>query len=150
MKRKSIIWWAIFVVLIIWQLPQFLISLVMLPFLGKKKLVADRHFNFCWVADKMQGGISLGPFAFVSPRINSPASIAHEVDGHTWDSKLMGPFYLFIIGIPSIFNAAFDLSNCYYDFYPEKWANRHAKLEVDRYCRLKTTPETIIQKELLS
>ena len=150
MKRKSIIWWAIFVALVIWQLPQFLISLVMLPFLGKKKLVADRHFNFCWMAEKMQGGISLGPFAFVSPGLCSAESIAHEVDGHTKDSKIFSWLYLLVIGLPSILNAMFKFTKCYYDFFPEKRANRFAKLEVDKYCRLKTTPETIIQKELLS
>ena len=150
MKRKSIIWWAIFVALIIWQLPQFLISLVMLPFLGKKKLVADRHFNFCWMAEKMQGGISLGPFAFVSPGLCSAESIAHAVDGHTKDSKIFSWFYLLVIGLPSILNAMFKFTKCYYDFFPEKRANRFAKLAVDKYCRLKTTSETIIQKELLS
>ena len=144
MEKKSIFWWVVFVILTIWQLPQFLISLVMLPFLGKKRLVADRHFNFCWKCDRMSGGISLGPFAFVSPR-SDDATIAHETDGHTVDSKLMGPLYLFIIGIPSILNAMFDFTDCYYDFYPERWANKHAKLEVDKFCRLKTTSETKIQ-----
>ena len=93
----------------------------------------------------MSGGISLGPMAFVSERSNTPATIAHETDGHTVDSKIFGPLYLFVIGIPSILNAAFDFTECYYDFYPEKWANRRAKLEVDKYCRLKVTEDTIIQ-----
>lgn len=148
MEKKSVIWWIIFILLCIWQLPQLLVGLVMWIFLGKKKLVADRHFDFCWRADNMSGGISLGPISYVSK--NSGAlSIAHEVDGHTWDSKLMGPLYLIIIGMPSILNAIFDFTKCYYDFYPEKWANRHAKLEVDADCRLKMTSDTKIQFELL-
>lgn len=139
MKRKSIIWWAIFVALIIWQLPQFLISLVMLPFLGKKKLVADRHFNFCWMAEKMQGGISLGPFAFVSPGLCSAESIAHEVDGHTVQSKILSWLYLPIVGIFSLIHAwLHDPSkSCYYDYWCEKWANNCAGLKTDKYCRLK-------------
>lgn len=92
----------------------------------------------------MSGGISLGPFAFVSER-SGAETIAHEVDGHTVDSKIFGPLYLIIIGIPSILNAIFDFTKCYYDFYPEKWANRHAKLEVDADCRLKMTSDTKIQ-----
>ena len=149
MEKRNFSWWMIFILLCIWQFPQLLVAVVMLPFLGKKKLVADRHYNFCWAGEKMQGGISLGPFAFVSPRLCEPASIAHEVDGHTVQSKILGWLYLPIIGIPSILNAAFGFTECYYDFYPEKGANYHAKLAVDKYCRLKTTSETIIQKELI-
>ena len=107
----------------------------MLPFLGKKELVADRHFNFCWKGEKMSGGISLGPFAFVSER-SGAETIAHEVDGHTVDSKIFGPLYLIIIGIPSILNAMFDFTKCYYDWYPERLANWHAGLGVDEKCRL--------------
>lgn len=144
MEKKNFLYWFIFTLLAIWQLPQLIVALVMWPFLGKKTLVADRHFNFCWKGKRMSGGISLGPFAYVSER-SGDASIAHEVDGHTWDSKLMGPLYLFIVGIPSILNAMFDFTECYYDFYPERWANKHAKLEVDKYCRLCITKDTIIQ-----
>ena len=144
MSKKSVFWWIIFIILCIWQLPQLLVALVMWPFLGKKKLVADRHFNFCWAGERMSGGISLGPMAFVSTR-SGFATIAHEVDGHTWDSKLMGPLYLLIIGIPSILNAMFDFTKCYYDFFPERRANRFAKLKVDEDCRLLPTPDTIIQ-----
>ena len=43
----------------------------------------------------MSGGISLGPFAFVSER-SGAETIAHEVDGHTVDSKIFGPLYLII------------------------------------------------------
>lgn len=148
MEKKNIVWWIIFVLLCIWQLPQLLVGLVMLPFLRKKKLVADRHFNFCWRAENMYGGISLGPISFVSKN-SGAASIAHEVDGHTKDSKIFSWFYLFVIGLPSILNATFNFTKCYYDFYPEKRANRFAKLDVSNKCSLRTTPETIIQEELL-
>lgn len=128
-EKKSIWYWIVFALLTLWQLPQFLVSLVMLPFLGKKTLVADRHYNFCWKAEKMSGGISLGPFAYVSKSLSRREEyIAHEVDGHTVDSKRWGPLYLFVVGIPSILNAAFSFTSNYYDWYPEKWANKHAKL----------------------
>lgn len=138
MEKKSFFWWVIFSLLCIWQFPQFLIGLVMFPFMGKKVKVADRHFNFCWSGENMMGGISLGPFAYVSKRMGEE-QIAHEVDGHTVQSKLFGPLYLFIIGIPSIIWAwSYDSKkNCYYDFYTEKGANKFAKLEVDENCHLK-------------
>lgn len=138
MEKKSIFWWVVFVILTIWQLPQFLISLVMLPFLGKKKLVADRHFNFCWKCDRMSGGISLGPFAFVSPN-SGDATIAHETDGHTVQSKILSWLYLPIVGIFSLVHAWLHDSSksCYYDYWCEKWANNCAGLKTDKYCRLK-------------
>ena len=84
----------------------------------------------------MSGGISLGSFAFVSNNLaKKETSIRHE-QGHMWDSKVFGPLYLFIVGIPSIMNAAFDFTKCYYDFYTEKWANKHAGLGLDKNCRL--------------
>ena len=140
MKEKSVIWWIIFILLCIWQLPQLLVGLIMWPFLGKKRIVADRHFNLCWEAEKMSGGISLGPVAYVSQYLSkSLEGISHEVDGHTLQSKILGWAYLPIIGIPSILWAwAYNpKKRCYYDFYTEKSANRYAKLEVDEYCNLK-------------
>ena len=141
MEKKSILWWIVFILLAIWQLPQFLVALCMLPYLGKKKLIADRHFNFCFVAEKMVGGISLGPFSYISRNLySSPYReevIAHELDGHTYDSKIMGPFYLLFVGLPSVLNAAFYFTKCYYSFYTERWANKHAGLEVTDSCKLK-------------
>ena len=63
MKIKDIL---IQILLILWQLPQCLVGLVMLPFLGKLRLV--RYTNYCWAfeGEKMSGGISLGCFIFLS------------------------------------------------------------------------------------
>lgn len=138
MEKKNFKWWLIFILLFIWQLPQALLGLMMFPFLGNRKLRADRHYNFCWESRDMSGGISLGPFAFVSEMSSKREEvIAHEVDGHTVDSKIFGPLYLLVIGIPSLFHAIFMFSKCYYDFYTEKWANKHAGLEVTEYCGLR-------------
>lgn len=135
---KKILWWIVFILLCIWQLPQLIVAAVMLPFLGDIKLKASRHYNFCFVASKMAGGISLGPIAYVSPRAGKEV-VAHELDGHTVDSKIWGPLYLFIIGLPSLTWAGTYLKKrkCYYDFYTERLANKHAGLEVDKYCNLK-------------
>lgn len=137
MKNKTVFWWIIFILLCIWQLPQFIVALAMLPFLGKRELVADRHFNFGFKCENMLGGISLGPFAYVSKRMNEPG-ICHEVDGHTVQSKILGPLYLFIIGIPSaIWASSYNYKKqCYYDFYTEKNANYFAHLGVDENCNL--------------
>jgi hypothetical protein len=56
-------------------------------------------------------------------------SIKHEY-GHAIQSRILGPLYLIIIGIPSIIWAALYGSiiprykNNYYRFYTEKWADK--------------------------
>lgn len=107
----------------------------MWPFLGKKELVKKINHVNVYKAEKMKGGISLGNYIYISPKLNNNISISHEL-GHAKDSKLFGPLYLFIIGIPSILNAMFGFTNCYYDFYTEKRANKNAGLIVDN-CKLK-------------
>lgn len=132
--RKDFAWWCIFILLFIWQLPQNIIAVLMLPFLGKLELIACRNYAFCFIGEKMQGGISLGSFVYVSKSLSKyETHIAHELDGHTVDSKYFGPLYLFIIGIPSICWAGLRNTKKhpnYYTFYTEKWANKHAKLKV--------------------
>jgi hypothetical protein len=124
----------LFALTFIWQLPQSLIGLAMLIYFkifGYVKLISFRHMCLAYEAECMSGGISLGNFAFLSPNLaKKEAAIAHEQLGHTWDSHLMGPLYLLIVGLPSLLNAAFDITECYYSWFPEVWANRHAGVEV--------------------
>ena len=122
----------LFILLFIWQLPQNIVALVMLPFLGKLELISYKKFCFAFKGSRMSGGISLGNFAYLSPTsAKKIATVMHEQEGHTYDSKLFGPFYLFIIGIPSIMWAWLGSKDkCYYDFFTEKRANKHAGLEV--------------------
>lgn len=115
----------------IWQLPQVLVALFMMPFLGKLRLI--RKENYCWIfeGEKMSGGISLGTFIFLSPySAKKEATIRHEL-GHVKQSHMMGPLYI-IIGILSILWAAFHGNRCYYDFFTESWANELMGLKVKR------------------
>ena len=133
MKLKNIL---IQILLIIWQLPQVLVGVVMLPFLGKLRFI--RYENYCWIfeGENMSGGISLGCFIFLS-KYNSgrETTIRHEL-GHVKQSHMLGWLYLFIIGIPSIVWAMTYGNKCYYSFYTESWANKLSDLYVDDYCRL--------------
>ena len=86
------------VLLYIWQLPQNIIALLMLPFLGKLELISYKKFCFAFKGKNMMGGISLGNFAFLSPSsAKKVATVMHEQEGHTFDSKVFGPLYLFVI-----------------------------------------------------
>lgn len=133
---KNILKWGLLPFYVLWQLPQVIVALFMMPFLGKMKLIKyDKH---CWAfeCEKMSGAISLGCFIFLSPySAQRETTIAHEF-GHCVDSKKYGVAYLLLIGLPSILNAWFGFTKCYYDWYPEKWANKNAGLGVDSLCRL--------------
>ena len=137
MKNGSFLWWIFFIILSIWQFPQVLVALIMFPFIGKLKLVKQNKFTFCYEASKMCGGISLGSFAFLEPRLAQiPEIVSHEAEGHIIDSYILGPLYLVIIGIPSFLHATFGFTKNYYDFYTEKLANYHAGLETDEKGKL--------------
>lgn len=134
---KNVLHWVKFAGLFLWQLPQNIVALLMMPFLGKLSKIDYRNYAWAFMGSKMLGGISLGCFVFLSPyESKRETAIAHELDGHTKDSKKWGPLYLFVIGIPSILNAWLKFTKCYYDFYPERWANKNAGLGVDSKCRL--------------
>ena len=81
------------------------------------------------VVGKSWGGISFGKFIFLCEYMNADHYIHHEY-GHCLQSLLLGPFYLLVIGLPSICWAGFGKSyraktgKSYYDFYTEAWANK--------------------------
>ena len=132
---KKIIHWLKQISLIIWQLPQIIVALFMLPFLGNKKLI--KYDNYCWAfeCEKMSGAISLGCFIFLSPySAKRETTIAHEY-GHVKQSHILGWCYL-ILGMCSLMNAWLRFTECYYDYWTESWANKNAGLGVDSLCRL--------------
>lgn len=109
----------------------------MMPFMGKKKKLCYRNYSICYEAEKMNGGISLGSIIYVSEKsAKNLSTIAHELDGHTKQSKLLGPLYLLVIGIPSIAWAYLRDEKKYpnyYAFYTESWANKCAGLIVKEF-----------------
>ena len=144
---KRTFWeWVAYVLLFIWQLPQNIVGFIfwlVFSIDGNKKIIGETKWSRAWAAHKMSGGISLGSFVFVSPKLsNMPEGVAHELMGHTVDSRILGPFYLLIIGLPSVLHAAVKFTKCYYDFFTERLANKHAGLEADKDCRLRFKKET--------
>ena len=103
---------------------------------GDLETIVKNKYSKVYRSKFMSGGISLGSFAFVSNNLAKKETAIRHEQGHMWDSKVMGPLYLFIVGIPSLANAALDFTDCYYDFFCESWANKHAGLGVDKLCRL--------------
>ena len=129
MKRVlNIIKW---ILLFIWQIPQNIVALCMLPFMGQITLKCIKRYSWCLICSSMKyrGSISLGNFVLLGS--GSYTTCAHEL-GHVKDSHLFGPLYLFIIGLPSIVWAGFNIYKkkgvSYYSLYTESRANKNSHL----------------------
>lgn len=112
--------------LYLWQSPQIIIGLVfllILQFMKRPKLIDKVGSVRVYTSESMSGGISLGNYIFLSVHSSTNTdTINHEL-GHCKQSRLLGLFYLFIIGIPSIVHAMLHKKGNYYDFYTERWAD---------------------------
>ena len=104
--------------LLAWQLPQAIIG-----FLFSRGAERKRRGDVAYYQWKRRGSISLGPFIIV----DDPASIDHE-RAHSVQSRMLGPLYLIVIGLPSlIWCALYSYTGLrhragYYSFYTEAWA----------------------------
>ena len=125
MKKVLKLVWNI--ILYIWQLLQNIAGLlVRLFYTGEKR----RNISGITVyyLDSFPGGISLGKTIMVGCLEEFTAKHEH---GHQIQSRLLGPLYLFVIGIPSICWAGIYgtkwapyTHNGYYQFFSEKWADK--------------------------
>jgi len=116
-----------------WCLPQTLTGLAIYLYIkGSGRLREKSRFkNVCLVKSDnllLIGGISLGKFIIVSDRIFEKNIILHEY-GHTIQGYMLGPIYLLVIGIPSLFLSIISrfsptVSNNYFRYFPERWADK--------------------------
>ena len=111
----------------IWCLPQLILGFIVMLVTRAKK---DKRGLYIWNSNY---GLSLDSFVFVNKNA-SENTIKHE-QGHTKQSRILGPLYLFVIGIPSAvwchFFEGYRKKNniSYYDFYCEKWADKLGGVE---------------------
>ncbi|MFO7722598.1 MAG: hypothetical protein R6V49_05165 [Bacteroidales bacterium] len=132
MKIKALpgLTWDIF-----WELPQNLVGFLLFIAVRKSVIRVALHQDHIFLATK-DFGVSLGRFVFFLDEPNNAAVIGgrnsvHEY-GHAIQSKILGPSYLLLVGIPSIlrsFYAEFYYRVhrkgwiAYYRGYPEDWAD---------------------------
>ena len=118
-------------ILFIWQLPQHIVALIYFGYLvmmGKDLGVDSRYKQAIVIPCVMRGAVTLGCYVFVGLNSEYRKTVKHEL-GHTIQSKILGPLYLIVIGIPSITYCGLRRifpslrKKNYYDFYTEKWAN---------------------------
>ena len=118
-------------ILFIWQLPQHIVALIYFGYLVMmcKDLGIDSRYKQAIVIPCiMRGAVTLGNYVFVGLNSEYRKTVKHEL-GHTIQSKILGPLYLIVIGIPSITYCGLRRlfpslrKKNYYDFYTEKTAN---------------------------
>lgn len=116
----------------LWQLPQNLLGALyrdILAYKDKVSLLSTTKDYNAYTKESL-GSVALGRYVFLSPNADE-FTIKHEL-GHVKQSKLLGPLYLLIIGLPSIIWAILHNKiapkKSYYWFYTERWANKLSKI----------------------
>ena len=115
------------VILYIWQLPQNLLGWLLMQMMSPGKTYLF-HGAKVLLSARMWGGISLGRYIILSDQMDHPVHARHEW-GHTRQSRMLGPLYLPVVGLPSLLWAIWwkpGRKVGYYAFYTEKWADRLA------------------------
>ena len=118
-------------ILFIWQLPQHIVAIIYFGYLVMmcKDLGIDSRYKQATVIPCiMRGAVTLGNYVFVGLNSEYKETVKHEL-GHTIQSKILGPLYLIVIGIPSITYCGLRRifpslrKKNYYNFYTESTAN---------------------------
>lgn len=121
------------IVMFVWQLPQNLLGLLFLLFTrGEKK-----HYLSgirLYYQDSFPGGITLGEYILLGSC--QAETVRHEY-GHVLQSRIFGPLYLLVVGLPSVMHAWLNgyIGCCkrheegYHHFYTESWADRLGGVE---------------------
>lgn len=128
MSIENILYW-------IWQLPQNLLG-VLWRNIKKDSIITDISNNDIKSVGakayliKAGGAVTLGKYVFISQTYRDQSiTIKHEC-GHVKQSKMLGPLYLIVIGVPSILHRwlndyiGCDEENGYSHFYTEKCADK--------------------------
>ena len=128
MSIRNILYW-------IWQLPQNLLG-VLWRNIKKDSIITDISNNDIKSVGakayliKARGTVTLGKYIFISQTYRDQSiTIKHEC-GHVKQSKMLGPLYLIVIGVPSILHRwlndyiGCDEENGYSHFYTEKCADK--------------------------
>lgn len=128
MSIENILYW-------IWQLPQNLLG-VLWRNIKKDSIITDISNNDIESVGakayliKAGGTVTLGKYVFISQTYRDQGmTIKHEC-GHVKQSKMLGPLYLIVIGVPSILHRWLnDYIGCneesgYSHFYTEKYADK--------------------------
>lgn len=106
-----------------WELPQNICGHVMrcVTKIDSFGCVKDAVY---YVTSKIHGGVTLGEYIFLSTASAKKELTRYHEYGHVLQSRMLGPLYLIVIGLPSIIRAAIGKYKDYYKFYTESWADK--------------------------
>ena len=96
--------------------------------MGKDLGIDSRYKQAIVIPCIMRGAVTLGNYVFVGLTSEYRKTVKHEL-GHTIQSKILGPLYLIVIGIPSITYCGLRRlfpslrKKDYHSFYTEKTAD---------------------------
>ena len=122
--RKILLW--------IWQLPQNLLGYFLIKILkAHTEIIGNDRIYY---APMFDAGVSLGSYIILDEAWKYVSehslliTIFHE-QGHQKQSKILGPLYLVVVGIPSVLGNIWARikhknSDWYYSRYPENWADK--------------------------
>ena len=125
---KFIIHFIIGFILHLWQLPQCVAGIcVILFYIISRKEIRYKD-GIAVVKEFPAGGVSLGEYIIIHQYCDDEETRKHEL-GHRRQSRMLGPLYLLIVGIPSVCLCLLSrksktISANYYQHFPENWANR--------------------------
>ena len=119
----------------IWQIIQNTIGLLY-KYIIRKDIITRVDYSAedyeCYLT-RSGGGVTLGRYIFVNQHYKDLTNVILHERGHVKQSRILGPLYLIIIGIPSLLHAWLNnyIKCCwkdgkynYYHFYTESWANK--------------------------
>jgi hypothetical protein len=124
--------------LFLWELPQNFLGIMVFAIMKLRKTTLKiQAYNHLLCIETKNVGISLGWFVFWTPSGNRFSHLEidcllHEL-GHARQSVFLGPFYLLIIGIPSLARVFYGRIYSwkhgvgwtgYFTGFPENWADR--------------------------
>ena len=87
------------IILWLWQLPQNLLGVLLLALYKHEKQYHTLNGRRFYYTEEMPNGVSLGNY-IIMKREDRGDSMKHEY-GHSIQSRILGPLYLIIIGLPS-------------------------------------------------
>jgi hypothetical protein len=126
------------IIIYIWQLPQHILAWILVLLLGASTSRNESLSVLTHSYDKGPYALCLGDHIFIRRsrfRMQhiTDRILAHE-HGHAIQSHMLGPFYLLIVGIPSVAQNLLgellrkfgyeEYRMNYYNRFPEKWADK--------------------------
>jgi hypothetical protein len=131
--------------LLAWELPQNVLGAIAFAgMLARRNVRRVRFERERWMVElEGDGAVSLGLFVFFSTKDNKfvpvgPENRDHEY-GHALQSRLLGPMYLPVVGVPSVVRVAYAMGylaitgrrwSHYYDGWPERWADELGRADI--------------------